>query len=288
MVFGHGIHVSQADRFLWLLLYTWWSSKCIVGGGNCWITKSCPTLCNPVDYSTPGSSVLHSLPEFAQIPVHWVSDAIKIVLHTHSWECPHHKDHHPGSLTGCSTVPSCWAVFPHSRQKSKITASVEFLFPEEHIGLPAGRGPFQLCMSALLSPLQLSSAHWFPHAPVFNWCCQKGYPANVLNVFGKGSYGLRLLPDSIFALAWFENVCWPSVWNWLGGTGKLALPLRQEWSPLFMEGKWQRTKLGCGQTQIELLGAIAFCICTVIGFPQGWTETFYFCYIRSRCLSLCV
>ena len=29
MVFGHGIHVSQADR---ILLYTWWSSKLIVGG----------------------------------------------------------------------------------------------------------------------------------------------------------------------------------------------------------------------------------------------------------------
>ena len=32
------------------------------------------TLCNPTDYSTPGSPVLHYLPEFAQIHVHWVSD----------------------------------------------------------------------------------------------------------------------------------------------------------------------------------------------------------------------
>ena len=32
-------------------------------------------LCDPVDYSLPGSSVLHCLPEFAQIRVHWVSDA---------------------------------------------------------------------------------------------------------------------------------------------------------------------------------------------------------------------
>ena len=30
-----------------------------------------------MDCSTPGSSVLHYLPEFAQIPVHWVSDAIQ-------------------------------------------------------------------------------------------------------------------------------------------------------------------------------------------------------------------
>ena len=39
---------------------------------NCCIlvTKSCQTLCNPTDCSTPGSPVLHSLPEFAQIHVH--------------------------------------------------------------------------------------------------------------------------------------------------------------------------------------------------------------------------
>ena len=39
--------------------------------------KSCPTLCNPTDSSTPGSSVLHYLPEFVQTHVHWVSDAIQ-------------------------------------------------------------------------------------------------------------------------------------------------------------------------------------------------------------------
>ena len=32
----------------------------------------CPTLCNPVDCSTPGSPVLHCLREFAQIHVRWV------------------------------------------------------------------------------------------------------------------------------------------------------------------------------------------------------------------------
>ena len=36
-----------------------------------------PTLCYPKDYSTPGSSVLQYLLEFAQIRVPWVSDAIQ-------------------------------------------------------------------------------------------------------------------------------------------------------------------------------------------------------------------
>ena len=39
----------------------------------CSLTKSCPTLCDPMDCSTPGFPVLHYLLEFAQIPVHWVS-----------------------------------------------------------------------------------------------------------------------------------------------------------------------------------------------------------------------
>ena len=34
-------------------------------------------LCDPIDHSTPGSSVFQCLPEFAQIHVHWVSDAIQ-------------------------------------------------------------------------------------------------------------------------------------------------------------------------------------------------------------------
>ena len=37
---------------------------------------SCLTFCDPMDCSTPGFLVLHYLPEFAQIQVHQVSDAI--------------------------------------------------------------------------------------------------------------------------------------------------------------------------------------------------------------------
>ena len=35
---------------------------------------SCVWLCNPMDYSMPHYPVLHYLPEFAQIHIHWVSD----------------------------------------------------------------------------------------------------------------------------------------------------------------------------------------------------------------------
>ena len=41
------------------------------------VTQSCPTLCDPMNCSTPGLPVHHQLPEFTQTHVHWVSDAIQ-------------------------------------------------------------------------------------------------------------------------------------------------------------------------------------------------------------------
>ena len=40
------------------------------------VAQSCPTLCNPMNCSTPGLPVRHQLPEFTQTHVHRVSDAI--------------------------------------------------------------------------------------------------------------------------------------------------------------------------------------------------------------------
>ena len=40
----------------------------------CSVTKLCPIPCDPMDCSTPGSSVLQCLLELAQIHVHWVGD----------------------------------------------------------------------------------------------------------------------------------------------------------------------------------------------------------------------
>ena len=40
------------------------------------VAQSCPTLCNPMNCSTPGLPAHHQLPEFTQTHVHQVSDAI--------------------------------------------------------------------------------------------------------------------------------------------------------------------------------------------------------------------
>ena len=52
--------------FFWFLMAT----HC------CSVAKLCWVVWHPMDCSTPGSSVLHYLPKFAQVHVHWVGDAI--------------------------------------------------------------------------------------------------------------------------------------------------------------------------------------------------------------------
>ena len=41
------------------------------------VAQLCPTLCDPVNHSTPGFTVHHQIPEFIQTHVHQVSDAIQ-------------------------------------------------------------------------------------------------------------------------------------------------------------------------------------------------------------------
>ena len=41
------------------------------------VAQSCPTLCEPMNRSTPGFPVHHQLPEFTQTHVHRVGDAIQ-------------------------------------------------------------------------------------------------------------------------------------------------------------------------------------------------------------------
>ena len=63
----------------------------------CSVAKLCPTLCNPMNCSTPGFLVLHYLPEFAQTHVHRVSDAI-----------------HPTISSSVVSFSSCPQSFPAS------------------------------------------------------------------------------------------------------------------------------------------------------------------------------
>ena len=65
----HGREVFDYNcfkNFLKSFIFLFFFCRC------CSVTQSSPTLCNPVDCSTPGFLVLHHLPELAQTHVHWV------------------------------------------------------------------------------------------------------------------------------------------------------------------------------------------------------------------------
>ena len=51
--------------------------KAMTNLGEGEVAQSCPTLCDPMNDSTPGLPVHHQLPEFTQTDVHQVSDGIQ-------------------------------------------------------------------------------------------------------------------------------------------------------------------------------------------------------------------
>ena len=52
----------------------YWQNQCY---RSCCSVTQCPTLCHPIDCSTPGFPVFPCLLEFAQMHAHWVKDAIQ-------------------------------------------------------------------------------------------------------------------------------------------------------------------------------------------------------------------
>ena len=72
--------------FQWGYMCSSWFSRVwiLIHGQKIWsaptqfssVTQSCPTLCNPMDCSTPGLLVHHQFLELTQTHVHWVGYGI--------------------------------------------------------------------------------------------------------------------------------------------------------------------------------------------------------------------
>ena len=77
------LHLGLRSLIISVLEAIWahpvWGAQLLGSFGLCCcsVTKSGPTLCDPMDCCTPGFLVLQCLPEFAQTHVHWVGDAIQ-------------------------------------------------------------------------------------------------------------------------------------------------------------------------------------------------------------------
>ena len=89
------------------------------------VTPSCPTLCDPMNHSTPGLPVHHQLPEFTQTHVHRVGDAIQ----------PSHPLSSPSS---CPQSLPASEFFPMSQLFASSGQSTSFSFSiipsKEHPG----------------------------------------------------------------------------------------------------------------------------------------------------------
>ena len=68
------------------------------------VTQSCPTLCDPMNRSTPGLPVHHQLPEFTQTHVQRVRDAIQLShpLLSPSPPAPNPSQHQSVDEVACS------------------------------------------------------------------------------------------------------------------------------------------------------------------------------------------
>ena len=120
------ICVTCIDRWL---LYHWatWQAHLL---GISSVTQSCPSLCDPVDCSTPVFPVHHQLPELTQTHVHLVSDAIQ----------PSHplSSSSPPACTGCGGLvnKSCLTLVTPWTIACQAPLSMGLSRPEYWNGLP--------------------------------------------------------------------------------------------------------------------------------------------------------
>ena len=76
--FTNGVLFFESSQFL-TPFYRWWNPRVNQRIGVtfvlvcCSVAQSCPTLCNPMDCSTPSFPAHHQLPELAQTRVHWAA-----------------------------------------------------------------------------------------------------------------------------------------------------------------------------------------------------------------------
>ena len=146
----------------------------------CSVAKSCPTLCEPIDCRTSGSSVLHYLPEFAQNYVHWVSDAIQPSHPLSPWSPSAHN------------LSQHWGLFQwvgSSHQMAKVHA--EDISPSHKY---SGLISFRIVWFALLA---VQGTQKYSLAPQF-----KSINSSVLSLL----HGLTLTSIHDLEYVWFSGV----------------------------------------------------------------------------------
>ena len=119
---GHGIHLVKELRPVY----------CSVQFAS--VTQSYPTLCDPMDCSTPGLPVQLQLLELTQIHVHWVGDAIQPSHPLLSPSPTFDLSKHQGLfkwVSSCIRWPQCWSfsfnISPSNEHSGLISFRMDWL-----------------------------------------------------------------------------------------------------------------------------------------------------------------
>ena len=99
------------------------------------VAQSCPTLCNPMNHSTPGLPAHHQLLEFTQTRVHWAGDAIQPSHPLSSPPPPAPNPYQHQGLSNKSTLcmrwPKYWSfsfsISPSNEHKGLISFRMDWL-----------------------------------------------------------------------------------------------------------------------------------------------------------------
>ena len=86
------------------------------------VAQSCPTLCDPMNRSTPGLPVHHKLPEFTQTHAHRVGDALQP---SHSLSSPSPPAPNPSQHQGLSNESALGIRWPKYWSFSVSTSPYE-------------------------------------------------------------------------------------------------------------------------------------------------------------------
>ena len=91
--------------------------------------QSCPTLCDPMNCSTPGLPVHHQLLEFTQTHVHWVGDAIQPSHPLSSPSPAPNPSQHQGFfqwVNSCMRWPKYWSFSLSISPSKEIPGLISF------------------------------------------------------------------------------------------------------------------------------------------------------------------
>ena len=142
---------------------------CLLCRGCSLVAQLCPTLCNSMDCSMPGSSVLHYLPEFTQIHVHWVqfSSVAQSCLTLRPHEPQHTRPRCPSPTPGVypNSCPLSWwchltissSVIPVSSYLQSFPTSGSFQMSQLF-----GSGGQNTGVSPSTPVLPMNTQVWFP------------------------------------------------------------------------------------------------------------------------------